>query len=89
MPSNLSRETRSQHQHAQNGVNIILTSIISNVPDAQQDFATRSISGDGHKLQKVDSSKENFVVNACRRTKDTTDGLDCTLQSMGISVLSS
>ena len=41
MPSDLSRETRSQHQHAQNGVNIILTSIISNVPDAQQDFASK------------------------------------------------
>ena len=41
MPSDLSRETRSQHQHAQNGVNIILTSTISNVPDAQQDFASK------------------------------------------------
>ena len=49
----------------------------------------RSISGDGRKLQKVDSSKENLVANACRRTKDATYGLDCTLQSMGISLLSS
>ena len=72
------------------GVNIILTSTISMASQMLSSILpARSISGDGRKLQKVDSGEENFVANACRRSKDATDGLDCMLQSMGIGLLSS
>ena len=88
MPRDLSRETRSQHQQAPNGVNIILTSTISTASQMlSSTLPARSISGDGRKLQKVDSGKENLVANAFRRTKDTTDGLDCTEHGYQSSVI--